>query len=435
MMSAYWIPLAMLYVVMLWVLMRFLEVRYRRRCPRWVYYVFIIAMASLQMIVAVKDDLVVLKTPAFLLGCLGMGCLFRADSRRFQSIGFSFIFFMAIMLMELVSLLIFQILRVSLQLPEAVSTDIFGFWAVQRIGICAVIDMFFILVFYRPARRLLAREKNESGAEIHQTIFLIIMALIQIVPVTWLMTTAIEKPWLFIILLVGCMAFDGYLMYIFSLLNKRYALERDVVVQKQQNVMQLRYLEQMERQDRLSRKFIHDVKNHLQTLEGLYHAGDLSAADAYVSRTVEEMDGLGLKRFCADSTLNIILSDKSAHCEELGIGLACDLQDASLAFMDPFDITTIFGNLLDNAIEAAEGQPADTYEIRLALHCQGEMLAIAVENPTPAAEEEAPVKSKKGHQGIGLGNVRAAVARYGGTMDIAEEGGWFKVKIFLGGRR
>jgi two-component system sensor histidine kinase AgrC len=434
MIITYRIPLAILYAGMQWVLMQFLEVRYEKKYPSWVYYVFIVLSATLQMVTACVDALIVFKSPAFLLGCLGMGSLFYSSGKKFQSVGFSFLFFMGIMLLELVTLLIFQTLRVTLQLPEAISTDIYGLWAARRIGICAMIDIFLIVAIYRPVKRMLAKGKVETGAEIHQTIFLIIMALIQIIPLTWLMTSTIVKPWLFIIILAACMAFDLYLLYIFALLNKRYALERDVAIQKQQNVMQQRYLDQMERQDRITRKFIHDTKNHLQTLEGLYHAGDTQAADAYFSRTIAEMDRLGMKRFCADPTLNIILSDKAAYCEELGIRLKLDLQDDRLDFMEPFDITTIFGNLLDNAVEAAEGQRAEDYEIRLSMRAQGEMLAIAVENPKPAGDERVPVKSKKGHQGIGLGNVSAAVARYGGTMDIREDDGWFKVQIFLGSR-
>lgn len=51
--------------------------------------------------------------------------------------------------------------------------------------------------------------------------------------------------------------------------------------------------------------------------------------------------------------LNILLTDKNAVMQEKGIHSDIKIDNVELSYIEPIDITTIFGNLLDNAIEAA----------------------------------------------------------------------------------
>ncbi len=51
--------------------------------------------------------------------------------------------------------------------------------------------------------------------------------------------------------------------------------------------------------------------------------------------------------------MNILLTDKNAVMQEKGIHSDIKIDNVDLSYIEPIDITTIFGNLLDNAIEAA----------------------------------------------------------------------------------
>ena len=50
--------------------------------------------------------------------------------------------------------------------------------------------------------------------------------------------------------------------------------------------------------------------------------------------------------------LDTILTEKSLICENSGIHINCVADGSLLAFMNPVDLYTLFGNALDNAIEA-----------------------------------------------------------------------------------
>ena len=52
--------------------------------------------------------------------------------------------------------------------------------------------------------------------------------------------------------------------------------------------------------------------------------------------------------------LDIILSTKIVQCQNLGIKLTCVADGAALQFIEPMDISALFGNALDNAIESVK---------------------------------------------------------------------------------
>ena len=104
----------------------------------------------------------------------------------------------------------------------------------------------------------------------------------------------------------------------------------------------------------------------------------------------------------------------------------------------PLDLTAILGNLLRNAAEALERVAPDAPRIlRLALVHQGDMLFLTADNSYDGAlrydAEEHLLSSKRGYteRGIGMESIRASLAHYDGTMEIAAEGELFAVSIVL----
>ena len=52
--------------------------------------------------------------------------------------------------------------------------------------------------------------------------------------------------------------------------------------------------------------------------------------------------------------LDVILTEKSLSCRSKGIGFTCMAEGSGLAYMEPADLYALFGNALENAIEATE---------------------------------------------------------------------------------
>lgn len=143
-----------------------------------------------------------------------------------------------------------------------------------------------------------------------------------------------------------------YFWFLFSYQSRNKKLKAELEIRKRQSEMLYQYYGRVEQQYLSSRKMIHDMRNHLQAIEAL-NAQDEAKGKAYVKDLHQMLDSLALVRYTDDRMLNIILNEKAKAAEEQGIVMDIEIGEASLGHIRDMDITTIFANLLDNALEAA----------------------------------------------------------------------------------
>ncbi|MDE7273933.1 MAG: ATP-binding protein, partial [Lachnospiraceae bacterium] len=103
------------------------------------------------------------------------------------------------------------------------------------------------------------------------------------------------------------------------------------------------------------------------------------------------------------------------------------------SFIEPLDISTIFGNALDNAIEASEKLSEDMRLITVRANRVRNMLVIIIENNTTPALPETKGTTKKDAfaHGFGLPNLKNAVEKYDGQCSTKLENGMFALKIVI----
>lgn len=101
--------------------------------------------------------------------------------------------------------------------------------------------------------------------------------------------------------------------------------------------------------------------------------------------------------------------------------------------MEPLDISTIFGNALDNAIEASGSLPEEQRLITIKGNRIHDLQIIVVENNVrPDCEVPAGTSKKDTFlHGFGLANINAAVEKYGGSCSTKVENGMFRVKVVI----
>jgi len=108
-----------------------------------------------------------------------------------------------------------------------------------------------------------------------------------------------------------------------------------------------------------------------------------------------------------------------------------------LNFISVMDLCTIFGNVLDNAIESVEkSQDTNSRLIRAAVFAQNDFLMIRVENYNEielTMDDGLPVSTKmdKRFHGYGIKSILLAVEKYEGTMTIHSENQWFTLRILI----
>ena len=108
-----------------------------------------------------------------------------------------------------------------------------------------------------------------------------------------------------------------------------------------------------------------------------------------------------------------------------------------LTFMSVMDICSVFGNLLDNAIECELRIPDKKKRlIHLAVFSKKDFLIICCENycPEPVNFRSGdPVTTKEdgNYHGYGVKSMRYTAQKYGGTMTIEAKDNWFSVNILI----
>ncbi len=222
--------------------------------------------------------------------------------------------------------------------------------------------------------------------------------------------------------IVAVLLMNVYFFYLLSHLIRSNRLEEELALYQKENELRYHYYEELDRKYQESRKVIHDMKNHLQAVEDLYAGGEPETGNRYVKELYHMLNVLGEKRYTENQMLNMILNEKSREAEAKGIAVTVRVRDVDLSDIKEIDLTTIFANLLDNAIEAAgEGGTlvVKLDEIR-------DFRVGEIRNSCNSSQ-----KKGAGHMGLGLGNVRNTLEKYHGTMKIETNPEEYVVRLMI----
>ena len=313
-----------------------------------------------------------------------------------------------------------------------------------------------------------------SGKQLAVSLVLPAFSILNVVTLLIFMQvyTTPEMYVLFLVNVVLLLVLNIWFAVLLDTLSENNRLENELSLAGQQAKLQMEYYQREEEKYEESRKLLHDMRNHVQTMEQLYREQNLKEGLSYVQNLHGMLNHLGQTYYTSDKLLNIILNDKAALMEQKKIQADIRIGEIDLSFMQNTDITTVFGNILDNAIEAAEksrkdfteekGERNDRGFVRLRVKTVNCFLSIAMENSAvqgTGAEDVDPAdsrmrayrdfygkKQKRGgiksekrvtehlqmqHQGIGLKNVKRVVEHYDGDMQCEWKDGVFYTKIML----
>ena len=165
------------------------------------------------------------------------------------------------------------------------------------------------------------------------------------------------------------------------------------------------------------------MKNHLLALNDLY-TNENENGVRYQQELLKMMDSLGQTCYTGHQLLNVILNEKLKEAEKLGIKTEIQIHAVPAGLTD-VDVTAIFSNLLDNALEACKEIAGERF-LSLKIDRHGDFLIVKMRNSMEGQSEERNGRfrsTKAGHTGIGLSNVMRTVEKYGGTCRFHQETG------------
>lgn len=232
---------------------------------------------------------------------------------------------------------------------------------------------------------------------------------------------------------LGCISFiEIVLLTIFSITKDHY--KKSSEQSQYQLKIKTTYYQEILAKELETRKFRHDIKN-LFILILLYNKkGEQANIRACINEMLHKPIFLKTDYRCADELVNAILSDKNAHATLTNTTIQC-IGHLPKNQINPLDLCVIFGNLLDNAIEACEKLNYRS-QIKVTLHTYNQDLLIRVENEVNFREEFhseyfSTTKSDKEQHGFGIQNIKDCIEKYQGNLKITVENKTFIVTITL----
>lgn len=121
-------------------------------------------------------------------------------------------------------------------------------------------------------------------------------------------------------------------------------------------------------------------------------------------------------------------------CKNEDIEVKTKIEDIPFDFIEDYDITGIFTNLWDNAIEASREISQTERLIRIIIGKVEDYIVIDFENNYNGAVRKNENKfqsTKENHSGMGLTIIRNAVEKYCGHMCVTDDNNVFKVEILI----
>jgi sensor histidine kinase regulating citrate/malate metabolism len=190
----------------------------------------------------------------------------------------------------------------------------------------------------------------------------------------------------------------------------------------------------------------HDFSNRLHTVAGLIEMGRHEDALRLIGEETSTQQDLLDKLLdrVGSPVLTALLLGKSVVAKEHGVELRVADDTRTLRDVgDPWDVVTVLGNLIDNGIEAAGGQPDGRRWVEVSARTEQGDIVMRVRDSGPGVdpslrdtvfEEGVTTKSVgfRGPRGLGLALVRQVVDRNGGSVTLdGAAGAVFTVRLPL----
>lgn len=209
--------------------------------------------------------------------------------------------------------------------------------------------------------------------------------------------------------------------------------ERD----KQMLQMKVKAMEEQYREMLKSRKIVHDMKNHLLALKQYTQERDWKGLEEYLNELSRDMLDYNYQIWTGNRMLDMILNQKEKEAEKQKIQMQINTEVFSTLPFTDREIISLFGNLLDNALEACEQIKGKERWIWIKIKKKNRLIYIEIANAIakkPDQNETGFISTKKenGLHGYGMKNIRDIVEKYEGIFqyEIREESLMIMISVY-----
>lgn len=298
--------------------------------------------------------------------------------------------------------------------------------------ISSFISVFLFFLSSIVAGKLFKRKKEETRfgewwyvliISIGSTCIIFVLAYDSIV-------SRITVIWLCIVLFIF-----NYIIYnLFISIEEKHEYEREVLTLKNQmNIFESQISESIKR-DEVVRMLRHDMKHHVNELYHFANKGDTEAIKEYINQMGEQIHLADLKVNSGVAAIDGVLGYMILQAEKKGICVSTHVTIPESMKLSSYDMNIIFGNLMQNAIDATE--KCEEKHIDILIRFDRNCIFAKISNPYDGERlvkdgEYITTKREEKNHGLGIRSVKKIVEKYDGSIFFTEENGKFIVKLVL----
>lgn len=290
--------------------------------------------------------------------------------------------------------------------------------------------LYFMIVFV--LSHALSKQKESAGMKRKEICLLLIVPLLTV----WIVITffyicyqymlpeetytmvLISSLFLLIINVVTWMIY-GFLLH----QNQQFTVG---LLQHQKESFLAEHYQILLRQNEEQRLLIHDMKSHLQSISLLNEQRETDKAGEYIRQLLSSAPLKSSTHYCDHQLLNAILCFYDKKCFDQGVSFHADIRHHAADFLSEKNLTSLFCNLLENAVEAAKDCEKGFIDLSLSDQDKTDFIVLKVTNsclsdPFRNNAELHTTKRDTVKHGYGLKSIQKVVDTYHGDMQMYYE--------------
>lgn len=178
-----------------------------------------------------------------------------------------------------------------------------------------------------------------------------------------------------------------------------------------------KYFEILEHQNNSLMVYAHDTKNHLQAIRNMTDDENIIE---YLERLSADLNKYSRQASTGNHNLDVIINKYITECEIKGVEFTYDVRLSNLSGVQMFDLVSILGNLLDNALESAEKSTGKSIHLQTDHRNTYDVVVVTNSCDTKPVTQGNSLKSSKANKkqhGLGIKSIKSALKNYSGDYN------------------
>lgn len=205
-----------------------------------------------------------------------------------------------------------------------------------------------------------------------------------------------------------------FAIYLYENLSKQIDIERKQEMFKQQIKDQAKHLDEILITQQEIKKIRHDLNNHNISIQAFFETQNYKDGLEYMKNMNRLTDLSNDFIDTGNIALDAIMNTKKSIAASKNIHFETNIQIPEKLFVDAIDICIIFGNALDNCIEACELINNGDKKISVSIIYEDKSIICKIVNTSLKRNKDflKTIKDDKINHGFGIENIESALSKY-----------------------